>query len=130
MQIFLALFAIAIGLSSVSSKAAGLAWLGIVLTGVFFFLKSRRQTHLAYGTTGSQDITTQTVRWWTWACFFAFVWMAIPTLYWSGPWPERHPQWRLLLGAVGVGLWLRYRAPSGRDLQILASAAALSCVLA
>ena len=56
--------------------------------------------------------------------------MLIPTAYWSGPWPERHPQWRLLLGGVGLWLFLRYRPPTWVELKTMASAAAISSLLA
>ena len=118
----------ALALSSISTLAAGLAWLFISLAGVFAWL-CRDRVHGA----APDDVTLATQRaatWWLLACVAAFVLMAIATAYWGGPWKERHPQWRLLIGAAGLWLLVRYRPPSERLMQWLASAAAVSCLLA
>ena len=125
---FLVAAVAALALSSISTLAAGLAWLFISLAGVCAWL-GRDRVHGA----APDEATLATQRaatWWLLACTAAFVLMAIPTAYWGGPWKERHPQWRLLIGAAGLWLLVRYRPPSERLMQWLASAAAISCLLA
>ncbi len=118
----------ALALSSISTLAAGLAWLFMSMAGLCAWL-GRDHSIAAIpdeAALPAQDATT----WWLLACAAAFVLMAIPTAYWGGPWKERHPQWRLLIGAVGLWLLVRYQPLSTRQLQWLANAAAIASVLA
>lgn len=124
---FLVMAVPALGLSSISTLAAGLAWLFISLAGVSAWLS---QSVAGTPTEISKNSTLQATAWWLMACVAAFVLMAIATAYWGGPWPERHPQWRLLIGAGGLWLLLRYSPPRAGIVHALASAAALSSILA
>ena len=130
MNLPIGLLALAICLSSLSSKAAGLAWLWMVVGGLLVWLKSYRQPIQTRPLLPGRELGIQIANWWILACALAMVMMLIPTAYWSGPWPERHPQWRMLLGAVGVWWLLRYSPPIQSALRIWASAAAISSLLA
>lgn len=125
---FLASAVPALGLSSISTLAAGLAWLLIGLAGLSAWLGHRLAGNTPKNITERPALPAAT--WWLFACTAAFVLMVIPTAYWDGPWKERHPQWRLLMGAVGLWLLLQFNPPSKRVMQALASAAALSTILA
>lgn len=125
---FLAAAVPALGLSSISTLAAGLAWLLIGLAGLSAWLGHRLAGNTPQNITERPALPAAT--WWLFACIAAFVLMVIPTAYWDGPWKERHPQWRLLMGALGLWLLLQFNPPSKRVMQALASAAALSSILA
>ncbi len=119
-----------LGFSSISTRAAGAAWLCLSLAGVLAWLGARRAAPAQPDGLEAMPADVRAARGWLWACAAAWALMAIPTAYWSGPWPERHPQWRLLIGALGVWLLLRHHKPSTRQLQAWGHAAALSSVLA
>lgn len=118
----------ALGLSSLSARSAGLTWLLISLAGILAWLGHKAKPSTQTQTPSHLSLTA--ARWWLLACVAAFVLMAIPTAYWGGPWPERHPQWRLLIGAMGMWCLLRYSAPSALTVQALATAATVSSLLA
>ncbi len=122
---FLLLAVPALALSSLSTLAAGLAWLFICLAGFSAWWGRNTDNDPPVHSPALQAAQT-----WLLACAATFVLMAIPTAYWGGPWPERHPQWRLLLGAAGLWLLLRYRPPTARNIYALTSAAAVSSLLA
>ena len=121
---FLTASAVALSLSSISTKAAGLTWLLMVLAGVFAWACRKRAQQ--------PDPPSGPVwaRWWLLACAAAFVLMAIPTAYWGGPWPERHPQWRLLISAVGTWLLMRYGRTLSAAPHGLATGTAVCLLLA
>lgn len=127
-SVCLALAIPALCLSSISTLAAGLAWLMIIMAGLGAWWQQKRAS-VNQGTE-SRSPALQASGWWLLACVAAFVLMAIPTAYWDAPWPERHPQWRLMLGALGLWLLLRAGPPGLRSLQALATAGAVSSLLA
>lgn len=124
LSVFLAGSVLCLSLSSISTLAAGLTWLLMTLTGICAWLGR---------TNGPQPDPLSTpvlaTRWWVLACTAAFVLMLIPTAYWGGPWPERHPQWRLLIGALGLWLWLKHDPPLNKMIDAMATATALSLLL-
>jgi len=117
----------ALALSSISTLAAGLTWLFLSLAGVFVWLASDKINDCRHRS--EQAWALHAAKWWLLTCIAAFVLMALPTAYWGGPWPERHPQWRLLIGALGLWLLLRHQSMSTRTLHALATAAAVSLPL-
>jgi O-antigen ligase len=125
-QALLILTVPALALSSIHTRFAGLAWLFISLAGVVAWLGRKH----GQDTSSTLQPVLPAARWWLIACLAAFVLMALPTAYWGGPWQERHPQWRLMIGALGLWCLLRYSAASLRTVQALATAAAVACLLA
>ncbi len=118
----------ALALSSVSTLAAGLAWLSISLAGLGAWLGQNRVPSLK---TDNETLgARQATKWWLLVCIAAFLLMAIPTIYWGGPWKERHPQWRLLIGAWGLWLLIRYYLPSNVIIRFLITGASASSLLA
>lgn len=130
LSVLLSVSALLIGFSSVSTRAAGWAWFCLSFAGILAWLSARRQSLPPQTNPGAQIAVLRASRLWLWACLSAWVLMAIPTAYWSGPWPERHPQLRVLIGALGIWLLLRHHKPSARWMQTLGHAAALSSLLA
>ena len=130
MNLLTGITALALTLSSLNSKAAGVAWLGVVVFGMAVWLHQFRKPISNFSLNAGTDLPIQIAQWWIWISLAALVLMFIPTVHWSGPWPERHPQWRLLLGALGVWCLLRYLAPAWSALQVWSSAAAFSLLLA
>lgn len=127
-QALLVLTVPALALSSIGTLPAGLSWLFISLAGLVACLGCVRLQGEPIANTTHPALPA--ARWWLLACIAAFVLMAIPTAYWAGPWTERHPQWRLMIGAFGLWGVLRYSVPSSRTVQALATAAAVACLLA
>lgn len=124
------IFAATICLSSLSTKAAGLSWVWIVGGGLVVWISNYHQDLQSNPLQPGMQMAIEIAKGWVYACMFAMVIMLIPSVYWSGPWEERHPQWRLLLGALGIWLFLRYRPPSLGSLQIWGSAGAIASLLA
>lgn len=123
---FLLASSLALALSSVSDLAAGLAWLGLILAGVGAWWSQRGQRPEA----ADLGPAWQAARLWWWACVLSWALMMLVTAHWGGPWPERHAQWRLLLGALGLLCLVRYGCLPATTLRWLGHAAALAQVLA
>ena len=118
--------ALALAFASVSDLAAGLAWLGLILAGVGACWPQRGQRPEA----ADLGPAWQAARLWWWACVLSWALMMLVTAYWGGPWPERHAQWRLLLGALGLLCLVRYGRWPPPMLRWLGHAVALTQVLA
>jgi len=104
MKAILVLAFIGLALSTASGAAASLTWFLILAIGIFFAAtRKRRSLHqpLINPTAFATDTPSDIALIWVWICVAAALFMMIPTAYWGGPWPERHPQWRLLLAALG-----------------------------
>lgn len=93
-------------LSSLSTKAMGLAWLVMIIWGFWAIKRHGPATH---------DLNVR--RWvslWTLITFLALSIKLTFTAYWGDPWGERHGELRLFLGALavyGLTLW----RPLGRN---------------
>lgn len=123
---FLALAVSSLALSSISTLAAGLAWASISLVGFWVCVPKNQMAPGGAETPIYQD----TAKWWLWCCAMGLALMLIPTTYWSGPWSERHPQWRLLIGALGMWMLVRKQRSANQMLETLTSSAAMAMVLA
>ena len=88
------LWVLSLALSSLSSKAMGLAWLLMVLTGLWAGVRSLRS--------GQSLHTPEWVRMWLGVCTLVLILKSVPMLYWSDPWAERHGELRLILGALAI----------------------------
>lgn len=85
---------VSLALASVSTKWAGAAWLLLLVWGLVPGLRSARVLNPA-------DIQTAATAWLI-VCALALLVRAVPVVYWNDPWEERHAEFRLLLGALGI----------------------------
>lgn len=86
-------------LATATGHAAGLIWLWLFLAGLACYVWHFHQSN-SIEPTAALGVKLAGV--WLVCCVLAAVLIFIPTAYWGGPWPERHPQWRLLIAALGV----------------------------
>lgn len=99
-------------LTPINSKLAGACWLALCLFGVWSFKR-----------VSAQPLTSEfyAAKGWVFACLSALALRAVTQFYWGDSWGERHAEFRLLFGALGLlGLvhyvsftsdqlkWLRY----------------------
>lgn len=122
-----------LALSTLSTKAAGAFWLMLILIGAAHQIFARRSTvssALPNLSNALPNPLLNIAKCWLWVCLFALVFKSIPHFYWSAPWAERHAEFRLLLGALGI-YWLLRRPqwPHGWHTGI-GHALALACVFA
>jgi O-antigen ligase len=88
------LFALATALSSLSSNAMGLAWLLLMLAGLWASV---------YALRSGQWLKVPTwVGVWLAVSLAVLLLKTVPMIYWSDPWAERHGELRLFLGALGI----------------------------
>jgi O-antigen ligase len=85
---------VALALASVSTKWAGAAWLLMLVWGLALGLRSARVS------TPNNIQTAATA--WLIVCALALLVRAMPVVFWNDPWEERHAEFRLLLGALGI----------------------------
>ena len=88
------LWVLSLALSSLSSKAMGMAWLLMVLAGLWAGAWTWRSGHPLHAPAW--------VRMWLGVCTVVLILKSVPMLYWSDPWAERHGELRLILGALGI----------------------------
>ncbi len=110
----------ALTLSSVNSKAMGLAWFVMTLSGLWALFWHSREI--------GRKPAPAWLRIWLIAALLALLFKALPTAYWSDPWSERHGEMRLALGALGI--WgLHYARPRDRSFfALVADALTLTSV--
>jgi O-antigen ligase len=80
-------------LTPLNSKLAGACWLALALLGAWSFLRGS-----AKRTTSDFDAA----KGWVFACLLALALRAVSQLYWGDTWGERHAEFRLLFGALGL----------------------------
>jgi O-antigen ligase len=115
--------------STVSTKAAGAFWLSLTVISLVYWLKKPPPGLLAQ-THPAPDTINRIAKGWLIVCGLAFVLKSVPMVYWSGPWQERHAEFRLLIGAIGSYLLLRHqRLPKSWGLGV-GHALAVACLLA
>ncbi len=80
-------------LSPINSKIAGASWLALSLLGAWSFKRG-----------SAQELTTEffVAKGWVVACLAALAIRAVTQFYWSDSWGERHAEFRLLFGALGL----------------------------
>lgn len=116
---------------TISTKAAGIFWLALLVMGIFYWRRksnspSQANSDLNWGPVSLQSTAAA----WLFFCFFALILKTIPMIYWSGPWEERHGEFRLLIGATACLLLYKYqRLPKSWE-QGVGHALAVACVLA
>lgn len=106
------LFLFALTLSAVSTKIAGLAWLTLVILGLVNWCSNESGRNFkAQELAPKERAIRLAVNIWLLATCVALILKAIPMLYWESPWNERHPELRLLLGAIGLFGLIQNRIP-------------------
>lgn len=84
----------ALALSSLNTKATGLAWVLLILAGVWEWVHNHRGLR--------PNATENLLKAWLWLTLLALLTKTIPMVYWSDPWGERHGELRLFLGALAL----------------------------
>ncbi len=110
------LFVSSLLFSGISTFAAGLSWLIIFVSGIFVWTLSKKRSVM--GGAAVENRGNIYVKYWFFSCLAYFLFFVIPTFYWGGSWPERHPQMRLLLGSLGLWLFLLYGEIRIKELQL------------
>ena len=91
--------------STLNTKAPGFAWLWFILAGLLAWRQSLRTatTGLDSEVSASQEpVYAGIARIWMMTTAAALLLKSVPMVYWADPWGERHAEFRLLLGALGV----------------------------
>jgi O-antigen ligase len=129
MRIFYLMFILALAFSSLSTTAAGVSWLLLLVLGVFFWIFNGDALRIE-GHSYGDHLGLFAAQIWLAACFLSFLFYLIPTIYWGGPWSERHPQLRLLLGAVAAFLCMQYFPYKKRLANLAMHALSISSICA
>ncbi len=93
---------VTLSLASLSTKAAGAAWLALVLFGLIMGILANPKN-----APHELQIAAQV---WLGLCLLALLIRSVPVVYWSDLWEEQHAPLRLMLGALGVWGLTRSRA--------------------
>ena len=80
-------------LAPINSKIAGACWLAFCLLGAWSF---------KYGSVQTSSSEFYAAKGWVFACLAALVLGAVTQFYWGDSWGERHAEFRLLFGALGL----------------------------
>jgi O-antigen ligase len=116
---------------TVSTKAAGVFWLALLIMGFFYWQKKIRNPFESKSNFNlipfALKITAST---WLFFCFFALFLKTIPMIYWSGPWEERHGEFRLLIGATAFLLLYKYQHLPKNWGKAVGYALTVACILA
>lgn len=121
------LFLLVCCLVTVSSKAAGLLWVMLVLAGFVLGWRASRAEP-------ASGVACKVAGLWLAAAVLALALRSVGMVYWGDTWDERHAELRLLLMALAVWLWLRKPlAPGGlqldRLLPVLTHGLAVACAV-
>lgn len=116
--LWILVLALSLALSSLNSKAMGLAWVLLVLYGAWIgFLNRGHISSIAHYPLAKAWLLVATA---------VLAVKAIPVFYWSDPWSERHGELRLLLGALSTYALLCYQCLERRKLSLLAHSLTIS----
>jgi O-antigen ligase len=80
-------------LAPINSKLAGACWLALCLLGFWSF---------KYGSVKAPTAEFSAAKGWVFACLSALALRAVTQFYWGDSWGERHAEFRLLFGALGL----------------------------
>ncbi len=80
-------------LAPLNSKLAGACWLALALLGAWSFLR---------GSAKRSTSDFDAAKGWVFACLLALALRAVSQFYWGDSWGERHAEFRLLFGALGL----------------------------
>ena len=100
--------ALLLAASTLNTKAPGLAWFCFIAVGLFAWWQSRTDARAPGADAGAlapalpESIPLGVAKIWLFATMAALLLKAVPMIYWADPWGERHAEFRLLLGALGL----------------------------
>lgn len=114
---------------TISTKAAGAFWLSLVLIGIYYWLQKPPEDIQA-STNPAQTKLKAIAKGWLYFCLLALALKTIPMVYWSGPWEERHAEFRLLIGATGSYLLIHYQRLLKLWFTGIGHALSVACILA
>lgn len=92
--------------STVAKHSAGLFWLALLVMAMAYCMPRTRVN----ATTASEPVADplrDVAKVWLYCCAGALFLKTIPMVYWSGPWQERHAEFKLLFGAWACYLLIR-----------------------
>ena len=104
-------------LAPVNSKLAGACWLALCLLGAWSFKRGSAQR-----STSEFDAA----KGWVFACLSALALRAVTQFYWGDSWGERHAEFRLLFGALGLMGLVHYARFTSDQLKWLGYALVLA----
>jgi O-antigen ligase len=108
----------ALALSSLNAKAIGLAWVLLILAGLWEWIQNHK---------GLRPNTSETwLKAWLWITLAALLSKTIPMVYWADPWDERHGELRLFLGALALCALARWKSLTRDTLSNIAYALSIS----
>jgi O-antigen ligase len=128
-RVFGALMAAALAASTLSTKAAGVFWFGLLIAGLATWRTRAFAAPATPVAAAAPDLSLRLARIWLVFCLLVLGLKAIPMVYWSGPWQERHGELRLLIGAFAVWLIARGERSRPATFRLIGNALALACVL-
>ena len=111
-RFWILLSALTLAVSSLNSKAMGLAWLSLVVAGGWVAMTRRHRL-----------APSDALPWanlWLMVATLSLGLKAVGVFYWSDPWDERHGELRLFIGALAVYALLRFKALDRSTLMLLA----------
>jgi O-antigen ligase len=104
-------------LAPINSKIAGACWLAFCLLGVWSC-----QCASVQESTSAFDAA----KCWVLACLCALALRVVPQFYWGDSWGERHAEFRLLFGALGLMGFVHYARFTSLQLKLLGYALVLA----
>ena len=110
-------FLILLVLAPLNSKLAGACWLALFLLGAWSFKRGSAQR-----STSEFDAA----KGWIFACLTALALRAVTQFYWGDSWGERHAEFRLLFGALGMLGLVHYACFTKAQLKWLGHALVLA----
>lgn len=128
-QGFAVLMAVALAASTLSTKAAGLFWFGLLIAGLVAWGARGFSSQATPVAAAAPDLGLRLARIWLISCLLMLGLKTIPMVYWLGPWQERHAEFRLLIGAFAVWLIVPGERSRPATFRLIGNALALTCVL-
>jgi O-antigen ligase len=116
--VWILVLALSLALSSLNSKAMGLAWALLVLHGAWVALQNRGQIGHASAYPWAKL--------WLLVSAAALTIKGIAVFYWSDSWGERHGELRLFFGALALYALLNYQHLERRSLSLIAHSLTIS----
>lgn len=117
-------FLVCFSISSINSKAAGLAWFILLIFGIAVWIIQ------GFRVTGFEIRSAADAKIWLFVTGIAFLLKILPAIYWQDSWSERHAEIRLFLGAMGTYALCRWGTKKFMQPLAVYVAASVCCGLA